>query len=75
MDLYILRHGKAGQSFNRPDDSERKLTSEGRSDIRKVARWIRSKKIRFEVIATSPLTRAYETAEIVARTSQRKRPA
>jgi len=72
MDLYILRHGKAGQSFNRPEDSDRKLTSEGRSDIRKVARWIRSKKIRFEVIATSPLTRAYETAEIVARTLKEK---
>jgi phosphohistidine phosphatase len=72
MDLYILRHGKAGQSFNRPEDSDRKLTSEGRGDIRKVARWIRSKKIRFEVIATSPLTRAYETAEIVARTLKEK---
>jgi len=72
MDLYILRHGKAGQSFNRPDDSDRKVNSVGRSDIRTVARSIRSKKIRFEVIATSPLTRAYETAEIVARTLKEK---
>ncbi len=49
-----------------------KLTSEGRSEMRKVARWIRSKKIRFEVIATSPLTRAHETAEIVARALKQK---
>ena len=72
MDLYILRHGKAGQSFNRPGDGERKLTSDGRSEIRKSARWIRKKKIRFEVIATSPLIRAKETADIVARALNQK---
>jgi len=72
MDLYILRHGKAGQSFNRPGDSERKLTADGRSEMRKVARWIRGKKIRFDVIATSPLARAKETAEIVARVLKEK---
>jgi len=72
MDLFILRHGKAGQSPGGPDDGARALTSEGRSEIRKVARWMRSKKLRFDVIATSPLTRANETAEIVVRSLGRK---
>jgi phosphohistidine phosphatase len=67
MDLFVLRHGKAGQSSDSPDDSTRALTREGRAEIRDVARWMRSKKFRFDVIASSPLTRAWETAEIVAR--------
>jgi phosphohistidine phosphatase len=33
---------------------------------------MRTKKIRFDVIATSPLTRAHETAEIVARSLGQK---
>ena len=72
MDLYILRHGKAGQSSSDPDDRNRSLTAEGKDEMRRQARWIRSKKIRFDVIATSPLTRAYETAEIVARSVGQK---
>ena len=67
MDLFVLRHGKAGQSYEGPDDSTRALTAGGKNEIRRVARWMRSKKIRFDVIATSPLTRARQTAEIVAR--------
>jgi phosphohistidine phosphatase len=66
MNLFILRHGKAGQSSDASDGIARVLTDEGRKEIRKVARWMRSKKIRFEVIATSPLARARQTADIVA---------
>ena len=50
-----------------PMISTRALTAGGKNEIRRVARWMRSKKIRFDVIATSPLTRACQTAEIVAR--------
>jgi phosphohistidine phosphatase len=66
MDLFILRHGKAGQPSVGSDDSARALTDEGRDEVRKVARWMRQKKFRFDLIATSPLTRALQTAEIVA---------
>jgi phosphohistidine phosphatase len=67
MDLFILRHGKAGQSSDTGGDSTRRLTKAGRSEIRKVARWMNKKKIRFDYLATSPLTRAHQTAEIVAK--------
>lgn len=66
MDLFFLRHGKAGQPSVGSDDSARALTDEGRDEVRKVARWMRQKKFRFDLIATSPLTRALQTAEIVA---------
>ncbi len=72
MDLFILRDGKAGQSSEDPGDSTRALTREGRSEIRKVARWMKKKKIRFDGIATSPLARAYQTAEIVAKSHNQK---
>ena len=67
MDLFVLRHGKAGPSTDGTDDSKRALTGEGKDEMRKVGKWMRRKKFGFEVIAPSPLTRSYETAEIVAR--------
>jgi len=72
MDLFVLRHGKAGPSADGTDDSKRALTGDGKKEIRKVGKWMRRKKFRFDVIATSPLTRAYETAEIVARSLGQK---
>ncbi|MGD0079336.1 MAG: phosphohistidine phosphatase SixA [Methanoregula sp.] len=72
MDLFILRHGKAGQSSEDPDDSERALTGPGREEIRDIARWMRRERLRFGVIASSPLIRASETAGIVARILDRK---
>ena len=72
MDLFVLRHGKAGQSTDGTDDSKRALTGDGKDEIRKTGKWMRQKKFGFDVIATSPLTRAYETAEIIARALGRK---
>jgi phosphohistidine phosphatase len=67
MDLLILRHAKAGdRSEGKPDDA-RTLTKKGIRDIRRVSRWmIRSGSLP-DVIVTSPLARAKETAEILAR--------
>ena len=72
VDLFVLRHGKAGHSYDGPDDSTRALTAGGIREIRRVARWMRSKKIRFDVIATSPLVRARQTAEIIVRSPGEK---
>jgi phosphohistidine phosphatase len=71
MDLFILRHGKAEQSSDR-SDGKRALTADGKGEMRKIGKWMHQKKFRFDVIATSPLTRAYETAEIVARSLGQK---
>jgi phosphohistidine phosphatase len=71
MDLFILRHGKAEQSPDRAD-GKRALTADGKDEMRKIGKWMQQKKFRFDVIATSPLTRAHETAEIVARSLGQK---
>ena len=67
MDLYVLRHGIAADRSMReyPNDDERPLTPKG---IRRMARQVKglnSIGLSVDVILTSPLTRAFETAEIV----------
>ena len=66
MDLYILRHGKAEDTGQGITDAERKLTKKGRDEIAGVVEWMAAQDIVFDLIATSPLVRAKETAEIVA---------
>jgi len=68
MDLFILRHGKAGTSdHSDPGDSERHLTRQGREEIAEIGAWMRAQQLKFPIIASSPLPRAAETAAIIAR--------
>jgi len=66
MNLFILRHGKAEKSSVGTPDAARALTRDGKEEVKKVAQWMKGKKIRFDAIATSPLNRARGTAKIVA---------
>jgi len=68
MELYFLRHGLAGSRSRwvGPDD-ERPLTDEGRARMEREAATIEALGLSLDVIVTSPLARAYQTAEIVAR--------
>jgi phosphohistidine phosphatase len=70
MKLLIIRHAKAeersGRLFMRKKDADRRLTDEGRKDMRKHAKGLREIAPTIDVLATSPLVRARETAEIVA---------
>jgi phosphohistidine phosphatase len=66
MMLYIMRHGLAEEPTPKGDDSARKLTSKGSDKIRKAAAGMRAMELAFNAILTSPITRAKETAEIVA---------
>ncbi len=72
MDLFVLIHGNAEKSSEEQDDSTRTLTKRGRKEIKEIGRWMRKEKFRFDVIATSPLMAANETAGIIARILDRK---
>ena len=67
MDLYVLRHGIAGErdSQKYPDDRERPLTRKGIERLRLQARGMNSLGIAPDLILTSPLVRALQTAEVV----------
>jgi phosphohistidine phosphatase len=66
--LYVLRHGIAEEEAPRGDDGARRLTPRGRAKMRAVAAGMRALGIEFDVLLTSPLVRARETAAIVAET-------
>jgi phosphohistidine phosphatase len=68
MKLYILRHGDAVEHGDpRYKEDERPLTPKGIQRTKQLAHMLREMEISFDSILTSPLARAKETAEIVAR--------
>ena len=68
IDLFILRHGEAGNRMTVVEkDSERPLTPEGRTEMQKIAKSLKAIGLQTDRIYTSPLRRARETAEIAAK--------
>lgn len=67
FELYIIRHGLAaerGESY--PDDTKRPLTSKGIQRLRQEGKALVALDVTFDVIMTSPLVRARQTAETLA---------
>lgn len=68
MILYFLRHGRAEERGGKPD-AERRLTRGGADALRAAAPVWRRLNLRPNVVLTSPLPRAAETAAIFAEAS------
>ena len=70
MELLVIRHGVAEDredfAATGKDDSLRPLTKEGRWKMERGARALRHTLPSLDVVATSPFTRAAQTAKIVA---------
>jgi len=65
--IYFLRHGQADwPNWDKPDE-ERPLNKKGIKETRKVAKFLGQLGIIPDIILTSPLPRALETAQIAAR--------
>src|SRR6185436_3496825 len=74
MEIYLLRHGIAVErDAHRGPDEERALTDEGRRKVRRGAEAMRAMKLSCDVILSSPLVRARQTAEIVAESLRLKK--
>ena len=68
MKLYLLRHGDAGDAGDpKTKDSERALTPKGVQRTKQLAEALEQMEISCDAILSSPLVRARETAEVVAR--------
>ena len=65
MHLYLIRHGIAAEPEAYETDEERPLTKEGDRKTRKVAQRLYELEIQFDLILTSPLMRATQTAQIL----------
>jgi phosphohistidine phosphatase len=68
MKLYLVRHGIATQRLGGAitTDAQRPLTEEGRNETRVVASALRRLGVAPDLIVSSPLVRAFQTAEILA---------
>lgn len=68
MDVILIRHAEAGDrdASRWPDDDLRPLTPEGRQKQIALSRVMKRMGVRFAFLASSPLVRARETAEIIA---------
>lgn len=70
MELLVIRHGVAEDrevfAATGKDDSLRPLTKDGRWKMERVARGLRRLLPSLDIVATSPFTRAAQTAKIVA---------
>lgn len=67
IELYLIRHAIAEERGDKwPDDAKRPLTLEGTARMRKAAKGLVRLGVKFDVVLTSPLVRARQTAEIVA---------
>ena len=66
--LILMRHGKAETSF--ASDAARPLTQNGRQEVFAHAQKLAAEKILPQLILSSPLLRAQQTAEIVSQTLQ-----
>ena len=66
MNLYILRHASAGVRRVDPAiDAKRPLDKEGKEQCLLIARYLNALRIQFDLILSSPLKRALQTASLV----------
>jgi len=64
MDLFLLRHADADTEAL--TDEGRTLSEKGANQTRKVAQFCETHMLKPEIIVTSPVRRAHETAQIMA---------
>jgi phosphohistidine phosphatase len=76
VNVVVIRHGPAGDpeawKAEGRDDRLRPLTSDGKKDMREAAFGLATLQPRVDTVATSPLVRAIQTAEIIATQYGRK---
>lgn len=68
MEVYLIRHAEAVELDNEIiEESFRYISASGREKAKKVAEHILTLKTSFDVIVSSPLVRAVQTAEVFAK--------
>ena len=72
MNLILVRHGKAEDHFVRGSDGERKLVEKGWEQARNVGVFLHENSLVPDIIITSPLARAKETASGICESLNRE---
>jgi phosphohistidine phosphatase len=64
--IYLVRHAIAEERGDKwPDDTKRPLTSKGMARMREIAAGLRELGVKIDLVLTSPLVRAKQTAELL----------
>lgn len=66
MRIYLVRHGDAVPEEDAGSDRDRWLSAKGREGARILGRLLREQRVEPDVILSSPLPRAVQTAELLA---------
>ena len=76
MNLYLLRHGIAVERGSAVfgNDADRPLTLKGERRLWRIANAMEALELSFDLILSSPLVRARQTAEIVAEAFNARKP-
>ena len=62
-----MRHGDAGNRLSDPiKDTKRQLTVSGKKEVIEIAKSLKKLGVKFNLIYSSPLARAFQTAKIIA---------
>ncbi len=62
-----MRHGDAGNRLSDPiKDTKRQLTVSGKKEVVEIAKSLKKLGVKFNIIFSSPLSRAFQTAKIIA---------
>jgi len=67
MKLYLMRHGLATERGTFEEDGDRPLTTVGCKKTQQVSKYLQNLGLKFDLIITSPLVRAQQTADIFYR--------
>lgn len=67
-EIYLIRHGIAAERGAYANDEQRPLIAKGINKTTQIAEKILATGLKFELILTSPLVRAWQTAEILQQT-------
>ena len=65
MELYFIRHGIAEDKIADLPDGDRRLTPKGIDKTRRVAQRLQQIGVEFDLILSSPLTRAQQTSQLL----------
>lgn len=67
MKVYLVRHGIAQERLGGAvmNDSQRPLTDEGKAEMKEVAKALKRLNVKPDVVISSPLIRARQTADII----------
>lgn len=68
MKIFVMRHGAAEDASASPNDFDRVVTLKGRKRTREIAQALVAQKELPDLIVSSPVVRALQTAEIIAAT-------